>query len=439
MALKIAIIGGGSAYAPGIISAFIQQSSNFSGAEIALMDIDPEALAIVHALSVRMVQSKGVDLNISATTSQAQAVSGATYILSTFRQGGFEARHLDEAIPTRFGIIGQETIGPGGFFFAMRTLPVIKSLLSDIKTSAPGAVLINYTNPTQIVAEAVTHFSDVPCISICDQTRADEESIRHALEMPEAEIVLNSIGLNHATWSTTFTIDGEDGISVMRRNLKKVLAREDIDARTKRQFQLADYYSRLPNSYLQYYYYRDETLTEARSKPKTRAEVIMENLPGYYQHFKEQIKANTPQLEHVRGGSIFGDMAVQVLSSLIQDDGRIITLNIKNQGSLPNFSPERVVEVPAHLSGAEAIPLPQERLPQEVTGLLSMLSSYQWLAAQAIWRGNRKDLVQALATNPLVLSISTANDLLAQAFLELTPYFPQDLDAPWAENLQRKK
>jgi 6-phospho-beta-glucosidase len=437
MAQKIAIIGGASAYAPGIINAIIHQAEIFSGYEIVLMDIAQDALAIVHALSQKMVKSQGFDLKILASTDQKEAVRDARYVLSTFRQGGFEARHLDESIPLDYGIIGQETIGPGGFFFAMRTLPVIKSLLADIQSAAPEAVFINYTNPTQIVAEAVTHFSHIPCISICDQTIADKANIQKALGTPEDQIILESIGLNHATWSTKFTIEGEDGLSVIRRQLKQLLAREDLDTRLKRQFQLANVYDRLPNSYLQYYYYRDETLKEAKSMPNTRAEVIMQELPGYYQHFKEQASLETPKLKHVRGGSIFGDMAVEVIGSLIQGDQRTLTLNIPNRGAIPQFAPDRIVEVPAVIGRQGNQPLPQEKLPEKVVGLLHMLASYQWLAAKAIWQGDRNDLEQALASNPLVLSISTAKQLLDRAFVELAPYFPEKIDADWAQAVRR--
>jgi 6-phospho-beta-glucosidase len=431
MAQKIAIIGGGSAYAPGIINAFIHQPEIFAGAEIALMDINAEALAIVHELSCRMVQAEGVDLKVTASQNQQEAVAGSNYVLSTFRQGGFEARHLDESIPLAFNVIGQETIGPGGFFFAMRTLPVIKSLINDIHAHAPGAMLINYTNPTQIVAEAVTHFSDVPCISICDQTKADQENIRKALNLPDAEILLESIGLNHATWSTYFTIAGEDGVKVMNRQIDSILKRDDVEERLKRQFLLTKEYGRLPNSYLQYYYFREETLREAKGSRKTRAEVIMQDLPGYYAHFKEQASAQHPDLKYVRGGSIFGDMAVEVLSGLIQNEHSIHTLNLPNANALPDFSPTRVVEVPACIARSYATPLVQESLPSELVGLLHMLAEYQWLAAKSIWSGNRKELEHALAANPLVLSLSLAKALLNAALPQLKPYFHEKTNAEW--------
>lgn len=412
MALKIAIIGGGSAYAPGLINAFIHQIEAFRGTELALMDIAASELNTVHQLGQRLIEHADVDLRITATTNQGEAIAGADYVLTTFRQGGFEARHQDEAIPLQFGVIGQETIGPGGFFFAMRTLPVIQTILQDIQQYALGAVLVNYTNPTQIVAEAVAQFSSIPCISICDQSRDDVEKIRHALDMLDSFIELESVGLNHATWSTRFTINGEDGISVMLRHYDRVINRPDVSERVKRQFRLAKEYGRLPNSYMQYYYYPEETVAEAKAAPKTRAEVILEALPSYYQHFEEQIQAEVPHLTHVRGGSLFGDMAVDVLRGLVQRDGSIYTLNVPNQRALPQFAAERIVEVPARLNACDATPLIQDAFPPELTGLLHMLAEYQASAADAIWHGDYNAIRHALAANPLVLSLNLADRLL---------------------------
>lgn len=412
MALKIAIIGGGSAYAPGLIHAFIQNAEAFEGAELALMDIATQELDIVCRLSRKMVAAAGTNLQINSYSSRQEAIADADYILTTFRQGGFEARHQDEHIPLKYGVIGQETIGPGGFFFAMRTLPVIKSLLEDIKQVAPGAVLVNYTNPTQIVAEAVTHFSDVPCISICDQTKDDSGKILHALNMQGADVSIESIGLNHATWSTHFTIDGRDGVEIMLEHYDAVMERHDVSNRVKRQFRLTREYGRVPNSYLQYYYYPEETVEEAKAAPQTRAQVILDMLPSYYRHFEEQIAADVPELSHVRGGSLFGDMAVDVLRGLVMDDGSIHTLNVPNWSALPDFAYDRIVEVPARLRARRGTPLVQEHLPSDVLGLLKMLAEYQWAAADAIWNGDHTALQHALAANPLVLSLSLAKKFL---------------------------
>jgi 6-phospho-beta-glucosidase len=416
MGIKITIIGGGSGYAPGLIHAFIQKAHLIPGAELALMDIAGPELETVHRLGQRMIQAAGVDLTLTATQERRAAIAGADYVLTTFRQGGLQARHRDESIPLQYGVIGQETIGPGGFFFAMRSLPAIRGILAEMAELAPDGMLVNYTNPTQIVAEAVAHFSDIPCISICDQFKDDANHIRHALGMPDAAIDLEWVGLNHATWSTHFTIDGEDGITVMRRQMEQVLARPDVSNRVKRQFRLADEFGRLPNSYLQYYYFREETVAEAQAAPLTRAQVIMQSIPSYYAHFEEQIRAETPLLSHVRGGSLFGDMAVEVVTGLATQDGSVHTLNVPNRRALPDFARDRIVEVPARLMGQGATPLAQDPLPSEVVGLLKMLAEYQWAAAQSIWADDRPAMIRALAANPLVLSLPLARQMLAEVW-----------------------
>lgn len=427
MALKIAIIGGGSAYAPGLINAFIQQADAFAGAELALMDIAERELDIVYRLCVHLVNHAQVDLTISKHTNQQSAIQSADYVLTTFRQGGFEARAQDELIPLKYNLIGQETIGVGGFFFAMRTLPVIKGIVADMKTYAPDAMLINYTNPTQIVAEAVTHFSDVLCIGICDQTNDDQHKISDAMGIQPETVILESVGLNHATWSTRFLIDGQDGVEVMLKHYDAVMEREDVSNRVKRQFKLTSEYGRVPNSYMQYYYYREATIAEAKASPKSRAQVIMEMLPSYYQHFQEQIAAEHPQLSHGRGGSIFGDMAVEVLRGVFTQDSSVHTLNIPNRSALPDFAPDRVVEVPARLEVKGARPLVQNALPSDVVGLLHMLAEYQWLAADAIWNGDYHDYKRALASNPLILSLSLAEKLLAEIIPLQQAYLPSHL------------
>jgi len=424
MALKIAIIGGGSAYAPGLIHAFIQKADIFAGAELALMDIALDELLTVRDLGQKMVKHASAELKITATTNQQSAIESSNFVLTTFRQGGFEARHLDESIPLQYNVIGQETIGPGGFFFAMRTLPVIKNIIEDMQKYAPSAILVNYTNPTQIVAEAVTHFSNVPCISICDQSKEDKQNILYALNMTNANVELESVGLNHATWSRRFLIDGQDGVEVMKRHKDEVLARQDVTGRVKRQFRLTCEYGFLPNSYMQYYYFPEETIAEAKASPKTRAQTILESLPGYYEHFKEQTAAEIPHLTHVRGGSLFGDMAVDVLSGLVQKNHSIHTLNIPNRSALPDFAPDRIVEVPARLEDRDATPLVQNRLPSEVVGVLHMLAEYQWLAAKAIWEGGLRNVEHALASNPLMLSLPMAKKMLAHIIPLQKPYIP---------------
>lgn len=409
--MKIAIIGGGSAYAPGLLQAFASEADAFEGAELALMDVAEDELDIVHRLGRRLLEGTGVRL--TATPDRRRAIEGATHVLTTFREGGLRARHLDESVPLRHGIVGQETIGPGGFFFAMRTLPVVRGIVDEMARLAPGATLVNYSNPTQIVAEAVHRYSDVPCIAICDQTDDDRVHIAHALDLDPRDVELESVGLNHATWSRRCRIEGEDGVARMIAEEDRVRARDDVSERTKRQFALTRWYGQVPNSYLQYYAFREETLAEARATATTRAEAIEAELPGHYRHFEEQARAERPHLTQGRGGSVFGDFAVRVLRALATGEAARLTLNVANTGRVvPEFDEARIVEVPCRVEDGRVTPERQERLPADRRGLLRMLADYQAAAAEAIWEDDGSGIVRALAANPLVGSITTAEALL---------------------------
>jgi 6-phospho-beta-glucosidase len=207
---------------------------------------------------------EGTGLRLSATTDRVRALEGADFVLTTFREGGLEARRLDERVPLAFGVIGQETIGPGGFFFAMRTLP--RHARDRRRPRALGArrAVVNYTNPTQIVAEALARFTDVPCIAICDQTDDDRVHLAAALGLPPGGDRARVGGLNHATWSTACRIEGEDGVARIAAAADAVRARPTCAA-GQAPVRAHRAYGRVPNGYLPYYYDRDASVAEARA------------------------------------------------------------------------------------------------------------------------------------------------------------------------------
>src|SRR4051812_7930197 len=325
--MKIAYIGGGSAYAPGVVRAFIN-SPVYEGSEVALMDVDAPNLEVVRRLCERMAESQGSKLRVTASTERREALAGADFVLTSFRAGGFKARALDERIPLKYGVIGQETVGPGGFFFALRNLVVIRELCAEMEEVCPDAMLINYANPTNIVGEAVSRFSRVKVLALCDGGKADAFHAAHVLGHPAAEVEFYGLGLNHATWSTRFAVAGRDGISVMQEGSADVLSDPGIPNSVKRMFRLALRYGRLPNHYMQYYYYPEETLAEAAAAPKTRAQVIMDEIPGIFEHYREQSEAEHPELTRSRGGTGFGEFAVDVISAIATNSGRVEMINV---------------------------------------------------------------------------------------------------------------
>ncbi|HIC87789.1 MAG TPA: glycoside hydrolase [Anaerolineae bacterium] len=424
---KIAVIGGGSAYCAGLIQSFIHEADAFAGCELALMDVDVEHLDLIHRLGQRMIAAAGANLHLTRTTDRQEAIDGADFVLTSFRVGGFEARVLDETIPLRYGVLGHETLGPGGFFYALRTLPTARGITEEMTKLAPDAVLINYTNPTNIVAEAVSHYSNVQVIGLCDQGPHDAAQVLGTLNMQPQKVEFWAAGLNHATWSTRFRADGEDVIPLMQERAAAVIANPAAPIGIRHIFQLTSRYGRMPSFYLQYYYFRDEMLAAAQARPTCRAEDILAELPAIWTHYREQAERERPVLTHTRGGSGFGDLAVDVLKALIHDTGDVFILNVPNGGALPEFPPDRIVEVPCRVDALGPTPLAQPPLAAEVRGLLLMLSEYQALAAHVGWEGTRREAILALASNPLVLSLSKAEALYDDLAAAHQRYLPRRL------------
>src|SRR5256886_8509789 len=166
--IKLAYIGGGSTRAAGTMASFVHQGENFDGSEVVLIDLDAERLRIVQTIAQKMARARGLDLTITATTQRREGLQGCDAVLTSFRPGGFEARYLDESIPLKHGVIGQETQGPGGFFMALRSIQVMQDIVADMEAVCPGALLVNYTNPINIVAQAITNHSHIQTVSLCE-------------------------------------------------------------------------------------------------------------------------------------------------------------------------------------------------------------------------------------------------------------------------------
>ncbi len=428
--IKLIYIGGGSTRAPGTVASLIERGAAFSGSEVVLVDLDPDHLAVVERLAKRMAAARDLDLTIRATTDREDALRDADIVLASFRPGGFEARVLDETIPLRHGVIGQETQGPGGFFMALRSIAVFRSLMTDIERLAPRATLINYTNPVNIVSEAITHHSPIPTISLCDGPLNFPADIVRSAGLDPSRLDAVHVGLNHTGWTVRHLYEGVDVMDRIRDAAERRAATPSDDLRADRMLRLAAMMGSLPAGYLDYYYFQRETLAEARAKPTTRAQDIVAATPDYWRHYEEQSRADQPALDPARsrGGILELELAIDVIDAIVNDRGTVWPVNVPNRGSpLPGFAEDLVVEVPAVVGRAGASPLSQPALPATVRGLIDALGAYQALTAEAAWSGTRRDGVVALASHPLVGSLSLAEALYDEMAAAHRAYLPDRL------------
>jgi 6-phospho-beta-glucosidase len=427
--IRLAYVGGGSTRAPGTVAALIQRGAAFAGSEIVLIDLDLDHLEVVRRVAERMAAARGVDVRITTTTDREVGLEGADVVLTSFRPGGFEARALDERIPLRHGVIGQETQGPGGFFMALRSIHVMQALAADIERLAPSAVLVNYTNPVNLVSEAVTRYTGIPTISLCEGpiTFPGGVAVNAGLDPARLDAVL--VGLNHTGWTVRHEYDGADVTPLIEAAAERRRSSPSASRRSDLMLGLAATMGSLPSAYLWYFYFREEALREALDAPTTRAEDILAEVDGYWRHYRDQAEADDPVLDPARsrGGILELELAIDVIEAIVNDTGATWPVNVPNRGTLPGFPDDLVVEVPAVVDRRGATPIPQPGLPSSVRGLIQQLGEYQALTAEAAWRGGRREAIVALTSNPLVASLSLAERLYDEMAAAHRAYLPARL------------
>ncbi|PIY30035.1 MAG: hypothetical protein CO105_00830 [Comamonadaceae bacterium CG_4_9_14_3_um_filter_60_33] len=408
----LTILGGGSAYTPGLLQALIAHAGELPLTTVRLYDTDAEHLAIVARLTSAMAQQAGA-FKVEVTHTLEAAIAGADLVLNSTRPGGLAARRIDETLPLEFGLPGQETVGPGGFFFALRSVPEALRVAAVMQDLAPNAILLNYTNPSNIVTQALADGGGIKVIGLCDQSDEDLLALCHALGRP-ARYSFRCNGLNHATWYSDVLIDG----APLAAHSAPLAPPDDYDDEHKLRFAMSLEMAReqpgyWPNSYLPYYLFPQAFVAHAQQHGP-RSDVVAASLAKYYAHFEEEGKRAQPQLRFFRGSAGFGDLAVTVIRALASATPTELVLNLPNLGATPAFAHDTVIETRVRVSSGGIERLVAPRLPTSFYGLAKQLERYQRLSAKAASGGDHQARVAALAANPLV-----GKTLLAARMLSL--------------------
>ncbi len=412
--IKIAYVGGGSSRAPGTMASFVHHGAEFDGSEFVLIDLDQDHLEITRQIAARMAKAAGLDITVTATTDMRRGLADVDAVLSSFRPGNFTARALDERIPLKYGVIGQETQGPGGLMMSLRSAQVMREMCGHLADVAPGARIFNYTNPVNIVSQAVADNCAIPIVSFCEGPIVFPPVVAKAAGLDPAKLHANLTGINHNCWSNEATYDGRDAIEVLRERWEELRGTPASDVNGHRALHLAVVMGSVPSDYFNYYYFRDDLLREQQLARQTRSEVIMSSLDRYWAHYAEQAGRLAPRLDPAcsRGGIHELELAIEAISAFYNDTGARLPFNVPNTGTvLPGFDEATVVEVWGSVDAKGFHPETQRPLPHSVLGLTQQLAEYQLLAAKAGWDGTRQDAVRAMAANPLVPSLTVAEAL----------------------------
>ena len=418
--LSVCVIGGGSTYTPELIEGFINHAVDLPVRCIRLMDIDAERLEIVGGLAQRMVEAAESELTIELLTDQQEALSDADLVLTQLRVGGSAARIRDERIPAKYGVVGQETTGPGGFAKALRTIPVVLGIAHDIERVAPGAKWINFANPSGLVTEAVLKHSATSVIGLCNVPIGLQRGIADGLGVEPKSVRLDYVGLNHLSWIRGIHVDGVD---VMNQVIERVAESDDMTLPFPPD--VLRLLRMIPSYYLEYFYHTDRILEKQASSEKTRGEIVAEIESGLLSKYVDPSLVTKPAELEQRGGAYYSTAAIDLMRSWVNDSGDVQIVDTLNGGAIPDLGPDVVVEVPCVIDGQGAHPIACEPLPPVIRGLVQQVKAYEELTVIAAVTGDEKAAVEALLANPLVPSFEIAQLLWADILKENAAELPQ--------------
>jgi 6-phospho-beta-glucosidase len=417
---KIAVVGGGSTYTPELIEGLGLRAQRLGITELVLHDIDPARLDVVGGLAERILRRQGFAGRLVCTTDRRRAIDGAAFVLVQLRVGGLAARLLDETVPARFGCLGQETTGAGGFAKALRTVPVVLDIADDMAAvGADGAWLLDFTNPAGLVAQALIDHGH-RAIGLCNIPIGFQRQLADRLGVPPEQVELEHVGLNHLSWERGVHVDGVDRLPGLIETFADQLG-EDVDLPGD----LIRLTGAIPSYYLRYFYLAERTLAEQAEHP-TRASEVMRIEAELLEMYRDPALDVKPKLLEQRGGAFYSEAAAMLLESLATDRGDTQVVNVRNDGAIPNLAADAVVEVPCRVDAGGAHPRQQRPLPPEMLGLVEQVKAYERLTVEAAVTGDRGAAVKALMAHPLVASYDVAGpllDALLDAHREHLPQF----------------
>jgi len=433
--LKIATIGGGSSYTPEIVEGFINKAVNeeLLIKELWLVDIPAgrEKMDIVGNLASRMVAKAGNPFKVILTEDRRAAISGADFVTTQFRVGLLDARIRDERIPLKYGLIGQETNGAGGFAKALRTIPVILDICRDIEELAPTAWLLNFTNPSGMITETVLKHSKVNVIGLCNVPINVKMNIAKLLDVEPDRLFIEFAGINHLIWGRKVFLDGKD---VTQEVLDGLADSTNFAVRNIRPIawgkELLDQIGMAPCPYHRYYYMTDkmfeEELTDAAPGGKgVRGEVVKGVETELFELYKDPNLAIKPPQLTQRGGTHYSDAAVNLMAAIVNNKQNLHVVNIRNNGAIPDLPDDVAVELNCIVGSHGAIPLSVGHMPPQARGLLQQLKSFEILTIEAGVTGDYTTALRALAANPLVPHGKIAKQLLDEILEVNAEYLPQ--------------
>ena len=404
--MRIAVVGGGSTYTPELVDGLGRLYDVLPVEELVLVDPASDRLELVGGLGRRILARLGHPARLTTTTDLEPALDGIDAVLLQLRVGGQAARLEDETWPLECGCVGQETTGAGGLAKALRTVPVVLDIAERVRTAAPDAWIIDFTNPVGIVTRALLQEGH-RAVGLCNVAIGFQRRFADWLDVAPERVQLDHVGLNHLTWERAATVDGVD-------RLPELLAGHgpEVAESLELPVELLRVLGVVPSYYLRYFYAHDEVVAEQRSTGSRAARVaeIERDLLAMY---ADPALDEKPALLAERGGAYYSEAAVQLAASLLGRPEAPTTqvVNLRNDGTMSFLPDDAVIEVPATVDGSGVRARPVAPLEPLYAGLVAAVTSYEHLALDAALRGGYDRVFEALLAHPLVGQVDLAHGL----------------------------
>ena len=430
--VKIATIGGGSSYTPELVEGFIKRYDELPIKELWLVDIEEgkEKLEIVGAMAQRMVKAAGVPMTIHLTLDREEALKDADFVTTQFRVGLLDARIKDERIPLSHGIIGQETNGAGGMFKAFRTVPVILEIVEDMKRLCPNAWLVNFTNPSGMVTEAVIKYGKWDkVVGLCNVPISCRKMVVDGTELTDKAIqklYVENDGLRKFGANATRAKEEEE--KAAKRAADAGVANIKNISFVAEQIQDLGY---LPCMYHRYYYITDDMLEDEIADFKengTRAEVVKRTEAELFELYKDPNLDYKPEQLTKRGGTYYSDAACELINSIYNDKRTTMVVSTQNKGALTDLPYDSVAEVSAIITAAGPMPISWGTLKPAARGMVQIMKAMEETTIEAAVTGDYGKALHAFTINPLVPSGQIAKTLLDEMLIAHKKHLPQFAD-----------
>ena len=447
--MKITVIGGGGVRGPLFVASALRRANAIRLDEISLMDIRPDKLEIIAAISRQIGVMMESPVRITHTTDAVAALDGASHVVTAIRVGDEMSRVLDERIALKHGVLGQETTGPGGFAMAMRSIPAIEQYAALMNKLCPQAWLVNFTNPAGLVTQALRNQGFQRIVGICDGANEAQHQVANWLKLDYRQLRPQVFGLNHLSWTRSI-VNGDEEVLQPLLSDASFLASSSLKVF---QPELVRQFGMWLNEYLYYFYYSEKAVEQILGDGKTRGEEILElnkrlmeqladldiahnaakALAVYqayndrrgatYMHYArpdapslqqadQNADASMPREFDAAAGEGYAGVALDIIQGLEGSEAVYTALNLPNQGAIDCMTADDVVEVSCVVEQAGIRPLPIGQVPEHQELLMRSVKNYEKLAVQSILERSREKAIMALTVHPLVMSYSRATALV---------------------------